>query len=85
MLEVYETVDDYINEQLQDPEFGVLWELADARHWAALWKQAAKEGRRTILMLLDELEQYQSVDVPIMGALSADTTPDDFKRFANGS
>jgi hypothetical protein len=52
-----------------------------AWHWAALWKQAAKEWRQAAL----EAQEAQGPRVPVVGTLSADTTPADFERFANGS
>jgi hypothetical protein len=73
--------------RLEAAEFDALislWaeaEMAKLRAWANLWKQAAKEWRQAAL----EAQAAQGPRVPVVGTLSADTTPDDFKRFANGS
>ncbi len=65
---------------LVDAEYEGFQELVAARHWAALWKQVAKEWRRAAL----ESQKAQNPRVPVVGVLSAETTPADFKRFTDG-
>jgi hypothetical protein len=61
--------------------YAIIHELVTAQKWAALWKQVAKEWRQAAL----EAQEAQGSQVPVVGVLSKDTTPEDFKRFANGS
>jgi hypothetical protein len=52
--------------------YAIIHELVTAQKWAALWKQVAKEWRQAAL----EAQEAQGSQVPVVGVLSKDTTPD---------